>query len=1286
MPIEIFGTLLLLICIVFWCFFPITRNYVILSSKSRFGSWPSIFFCSVLAFGFICAASLINHRLLHIGASELTNWNSNSSLDWSLFPVDSDWDNFYAVISQFADPGNLPSAIGNSRLAAVILAFSGIFFLSGVLVSSLVSALNKKTAKLNDGLIHYSRIGLQKNKYVIIIGVNELTSGIIRQSLSRKKIKYVLVQTRQPVEQVRQRLDLALDKKEEKKIVYYFGERTSKEDIESLHPEYVDEVYVLGESLAFENEKDHDSFNIKCVELLSEHLSEGQELRCHVNFEYQGTFTAFKATHHYLELRKKLTFIPFNVHEIWAKKVLVDNVAIVPGKKKGELEVQRYLPIDAYRDRDQNIHYITKDNIRDNAMSVHVVIMGMNQMGTAFGVQTALTAHYPNFMADKNLRTTITFIDEHAVAEGEYFRGRFDALFNLCRYRVVVCDTQTQQPKNEDPFSASWTDPLSSPWGNFKYLNESYGNFMDIQWEFIQGNVASDLIKRYLMDITSDVHQTTTIVVCFNHPQQSIASSLYLPSKVIRQANQVIVYQQNSFDLLDKVARGEKDWKRYHNLFPFGMLDGAYTGERKVNAMAMMKHFLSSRVRKDESLMEKLKEFDNSLIYEIRERWGELGLIIRQSNIDMVESIPSKLRSLGIDYQGFPDSIEGFLKENPQLIEAMSYSEHLRWVSQKLIGGFRPLYETEKNEWDKTGDQDYFKRKFRAHYGICSNECLYGRDSDLHHKDEQVIYQIADLLRYNEWITVSESDKDSLVWKFICSRHKKSCFMKMIKPDGDVKCRIDQKDESIKLSSSFWIGDSPVTEKQWYYVTGKMKPKKYRQNYPVVNVSKSDIEDFLCILRKRTGLFFNLPTFKEWAYVARKSSMQYLYKNDKEAEKKTTVGKNVWNHKLHYKRRFVHGPRRVRAKAFFQKNDYGVYDMLGNVWEWTSSEVFGHRNCYYFCGGSWQFKEKECDMMQDYWSTYWTPYLKSDDLGFRLVWRTTVPSIHHSSENITYIDRTHWLKDKDNWVNIKAGFFVMGADNDSDELAEADESPRHLVYLKEFEICSVPVTQYVWNLVMETNHKSNPAAHLGADYPQTNVSFMDIGEFLDKLNQITGDEYEYRLPTEAEWEYAAKGGHTSDAAREIQRIFDENARNLCKIDITKIPLYARYAGSDIASDVAWFNENTSQPVRKKQPMMIDRKGLYDMSGNVWEWVRDYYQSDFYEECINRNEYKQNGYNDCPECTNETYSAHVFRGGSYLFDERECRCTRPNFWRETDRDDDLGFRLVRVKKSKQTNKK
>ena len=159
--------------------------------------------------------------------------------------------------------------------------------------------------------------------------------------------------------------------------------------------------------------------------------------------------------------------------------------------------------------------------------------------------------------------------------------------------------------------------------------------------------------------------------------------------------------------------------------------------------------------------------------------------------------------------------------------------------------------------------------------------------------------------------------------------------------------------------------------------------------------------------------------------------------------------------------------------------------------------------------------------------------------------------------------------------HVKGGTFMMGA-TDNDAMAEADEKPAHSVSVVDYYIGETEVTQELWKAVMG----NNPAKFKGENYPIENVSFNDCVRFVEKLSQQTGRRF--RLPTEAEWEYAARGGQRSKGYR--------------------------YAGANDTTSVAWLYTDSlwvrHMPVATKRPNEL---GLYDMSGSVWEWCDTMYE-------------------------------------------------------------------------------
>ena len=258
-------------------------------------------------------------------------------------------------------------------------------------------------------------------------------------------------------------------------------------------------------------------------------------------------------------------------------------------------------------------------------------------------------------------------------------------------------------------------------------------------------------------------------------------------------------------------------------------------------------------------------------------------------------------------------------------------------------------------------------------------------------------------------------------------------------------------------------------------------------------------------------------------------------------------------------------------------------------------------------------------------------------------------------------------------IRVRPGVFVMGSEGEG---AYSDEKPEHLVRItQDYYIGVYPVTQAVWKAVMDGH---NPSRFQGEDRPVEQVSWQDIVEggqdeevpegFLPRLNAQYPledgalSDFAFRLPTEAEWEYVAKGGHkTALSPEQVQSFLETNQPKAAE-------LYTAYAGSDHLKEVGWYDKNShgeTKAVGKRQPNEL---GLYDMSGNVEEWCLDWDDTDFYAKC------KEQGVVQDP-LNVEVGQVRVFRGGSWISGAGYCRVSNRNRWNPSHRYGRIGFRLV-----------
>lgn len=218
------------------------------------------------------------------------------------------------------------------------------------------------------------------------------------------------------------------------------------------------------------------------------------------------------------------------------------------------------------------------------------------------------------------------------------------------------------------------------------------------------------------------------------------------------------------------------------------------------------------------------------------------------------------------------------------------------------------------------------------------------------------------------------------------------------------------------------------------------------------------------------------------------------------------------------------------------------------------------------------------------------------------------------------------------FVLVEDGEFVMG----DDQSVHADEKPAHRVKLSSFYIGKYPVTQSQWEAVIG----GNPSGFKGANRPVETVSWHGTQNFIQEMNRQTGQQF--RLPTEAEWEYAARGGSYSQGCE--------------------------YSGSDKLKQVGWYKDNSDE-TQEVGLLLANELGIYDMSGNVWEWCSDAFNEDYYRTC------QQQGIVENPQGPDAgPDSGRVLRGGGSFASALYCRVVYRSTYPPDSRSGSIGFRL------------
>lgn len=363
--------------------------------------------------------------------------------------------------------------------------------------------------------------------------------------------------------------------------------------------------------------------------------------------------------------------------------------------------------------------------------------------------------------------------------------------------------------------------------------------------------------------------------------------------------------------------------------------------------------------------------------------------------------------------------------------------------------------------------------------------------------------------------------------------------------------------------SGFSIGKHEVTQGLWKRVMGN-NPSFYDtcgDNCPVEQVGWKEIRQFIQQLNSLTGANFRLPTEAEWEYAARSGGKNEKYSGGDD------VGAVAWYEN--------NSGRKTHPVGQKQPNGLGIYDMSGNVSEcvsdWYDKNYYSVSaksdpqgpaagSSHVLRGGNW-FGEA-ADVRATERRGVSPDYLRSI-MGFRLAFsaapagKTDAP-VKNETGKPSEAAVTNSATEGE-LVTVPGGCFLANGKQ---------------VCLESFQIGKYEVTQGQYKRVIGIN--PSKFDECGDDCPVENVSWLDAKAFIDRLNSQTGKHY--RLPTEAEWEYACRSGGKTE----------------------------KYCGSDNANDVAWYDENSGRRLHRVGTKKPNGFGIFDMSGNVNEWVSDWH--------------------------------------------------------------------------------
>lgn len=428
---------------------------------------------------------------------------------------------------------------------------------------------------------------------------------------------------------------------------------------------------------------DHDTLQaLETFALSYPETPEGQSKPlCHLLLHDKVTLWLLQTLDLYPEIHKKFELYAFTLEDQWAKNVFC-------GLGNGN----SYPPLD-------------REKIDGNSnKTVHLVIAGFSDLGESLALHTALIAHFPNYVRNQALRTRITIVDKGLTARKDAFVQRYANLFEHSHYRCIDLAQRRMTLYHEPVYHASRED------------------FVDVEWEFVDGDFYDPLLQRKLQLWADSKEQLLTLALCDADTDSNFDRAFALPKSIYQNDITVLVATERSA-MLEKVRETEG----YHNLYPIGMDDCGYDVRLPLLQMAKRLNYFYSCSYGQEGTPTDMP------VEKVEAAWRKVQTFsMRYSNLYNVMTVATKMRSLGHEEKDW----DKFFALTQEEIETLSAVEHNRWSVERLILGFRPPTDTEREEIREnieafitakaTGQEqpeqdlkNVYKKK-KIHYDLCS--------------------------------------------------------------------------------------------------------------------------------------------------------------------------------------------------------------------------------------------------------------------------------------------------------------------------------------------------------------------------------------------------------------------------------------------------------------------------------------------------------------------------------------------------------------------------------------
>lgn len=690
----------------------------------------------LLLAGLFCVLLVISYALLSLSAPQWHQFCHDRNLKEWLLPIYLLIDT-NALNSLYIDNG----VHGWMLFASSITYLAGLFVFNGMIISVMNNALSNRIDRHNNGLIHYLRSG-----HYIIMGYDDMCPSIINHIFARNEDAYVLLLTSANSVKIKERLRRSLGEEKLRRIIINYGHRMSKDGYRDIRLESAREIFIVG----YRALPAHDAINIECVDSICSYLSEVRPKdppkRITCVFEDLDTYAAFKTTEIFGAVRELgIEFVPYNFYAGWAKQLFV----LQRHSSRSTLQSDTAYPA-VYG------HGITD---KDDSQ-VHLVFVGTTNFAVAFAIEAAHVLHFPNFdsrsrESQAKTRTKITFIDRNADKERHIFETRNRHLFDVqsLRYRDLseTDESSAQASADEKP------------------------DFLDIEFEFIKGDVFSETIRRQLSNWAKDESQHLSIFLAMADQRNNFAIGMNMPDEVYDRCIPIFIRQDRSDNFVTNLreadlskqltyaawdetsgkVKTEKRNGRYAHIFPFGMNDTGYSSDETSLRRAKLINYLYHNADYSTNTFPdplQLSTIPLKTLWEDADKaWGNLTVANKWSNLYCAYSLSCKLSSLRAMRGLAPDDTSRDLEPmSDSETEVMAKVEHNRWNVEKLLMGFRRARpEEDKYRHKESADELKRNKSLFIHYDIRPYD-------DLDEETKQLDIQ---LTKYIPWVLkMTEND------------------------------------------------------------------------------------------------------------------------------------------------------------------------------------------------------------------------------------------------------------------------------------------------------------------------------------------------------------------------------------------------------------------------------------------------------------------------------------------------------------------------------------------------